>query len=537
MAETQTLNFYTVGEDFTRLLRDFIREGRVNTVYEILVDGGFPKNLIKDFFEGKYKFTGTTQFGDDLSVVEDNSGYFKDGLEQCLKSLLFEFELELNDIPRLLSFTDHRKIYALSKIFNLNELKKRFGTNSLNSFTIELIKNKGFGVHLFDELEKVEKFFDGVILPTGDLITCGYQEHNVLYPFLQELGLIVSNDWTDCDETIHISSSQISGSLAYHLESPYKEYLDEKLTEKHLLAVFRLRKSLSSAYGSNDKVTKLLLDYTGHQEKYGGKWNNLTFLNKYYNSNLFKLPKFSKERIEGVKNCLRTSPKYSLPGLLESKFNLNENSVKELEETFKKFKDVVKENELHYFYQEYIEGPNGVFHYDRDGFRFNVSENRGDVVQGKSGNYFISQTALRKLEKIGEILYNDLDKSIQVEFVLKDDDVYIVQLRLLKNNAERTVIVRPPLETFTLGKTFSRGVLDSVNVDDILILDSDGDSEQLLGKKALVVKNDVEFSHILALSKALKIPSIFATGDFKLPDTGEVKFYAYGPEAWITKLD
>jgi hypothetical protein len=536
--QVQTLHFYTVGEDFTQLLRNFIEEGRVATVYEILQDGGLPNRLMQDFFDGKYKFTGTTQNGGDLSVIKDESGDFNGGLEQCLRSLLYDFDLEQHQVVYMLeNFKDHKNIYALSRIYKLEDLKKKYGTDNLNSFTISKIEDVGFGVYTFNRLENAGNFHDGVLLPTGDLIVCGYQEHNQLYPLLQELGLIKSSCWTDCDETIHISSGQISGSLAYHVESPYRSGLDENLTELQLQALFKLKRNLSSAYGGHDTVSKMLLGYTEHQENHGGKWNNLSFLNKYYQTDLFKLPRFSKEPISEVKNCLRTSPKHSLPGLLESKFNLTENSVKELEETFEKFKDVRPGNQLHYFYQEYLEGPNGVFHYDRDGFRCSVSENQGDVVQGKTGNYQLSKEELNKLEAVGKELYEDLDKPIQVEFVLSDNEVYVVQLRLLRNNAERTVVVHTPEDTFLTGKTFSQGVLENVNVEEILVLDSDGDSELLLGKKALIVKNEVEFSHILALSKALRIPSIFATGDFELPKTGEVKFYAYGPTGWVTKIN
>lgn len=118
--------------------------------------------------------------------------------------------------------------------------------------------------------------------------------------------------------------------------------------------------------------------------------------------------------------------------------------------------------------------------------------------------------------------------------MIKDDTVWIVQLRILENNAEETVILNKPEETLIIGKTFSKGIIE-VDTDKILILDSDGDSELLLGKEALIVKEDVEFSHILALSKALRIPSIFATGDFELPE-GKVRFTAYNKEAWITLI-
>jgi hypothetical protein len=40
----------------------------------------------------------------------------------------------------------------------------------------------------------------------------------------------------------------------------------------------------------------------------------------------------------------------------------------------------------------------------------------------------------------------------------------------------------------------------------------DCSSEMLISKKALIVENHTNFSHILALSKALNIPSIYRTG-------------------------
>lgn len=44
----------------------------------------------------------------------------------------------------------------------------------------------------------------------------------------------------------------------------------------------------------------------------------------------------------------------------------------------------------------------------------------------------------------------------------------------------------------------------------------------------------VEFSHILALSQALKIPSIYGTGDFKLP-AGWVNMQAFNEDGYIHK--
>jgi hypothetical protein len=385
-----------------------------------------------------------------------------------------------------------------------------------------------------EELDNLE-FFDGVLLPSGHLITCGYQEHNYVYPILSEMGLTKASDWTHCDESFHISSRQLSGTVAHHFEHPWREGIN--ITDEQLHSLYKLRHQLSGIYGGDNRsITEMLIRYVGYLEKHGGKWNNLKFLEKFYKHRI-KLPKFSKSPVENVKNCLRTSPKYSLPGLLESKFDLTENSVQELEQTFEKFKDIRSGNQLHYFYQEFLEGANGVFHIDQNGFRYDISEKRGDIVQGKSGNLTIFETTKRRLHKLAEMLYKDIDAPLQVEFVVNEDEVFVVQLRLLENNPERTVIVHKPENFMVDGKTFSHGTVENLDVNDILVLDEDGDSELLLGKKALIVKRNVEFSHILALSKALRIPSFYAVEKFELPTSGKVNFKAYGPEAWITKAE
>ena len=537
MAETRTLSFYTEGKGFTNLLRSFIEEGKNFTVYQILRDGGFSESLANQFIRGELKLTGTTQFGEDLEVEPDTIDS-EAMLKQSLRSILAKYEEEEEyseeptDFPKLLKrYFNDADIKILKNAFGETALFNCYRTDEINEYTTELINAEGYGVTRAENIGKWDDdIIDGLILPCGSVITCGYQEHSSLYPFLKKLGLVKTSCWTDCDETIHISSRQISGTIAHAVGNRWRDHAP---TEAQLQTLFKLKDVLSE-YGHDYKILTKLLHDVQDVEDYGGKWNNLSFLKKYYTD--IKLPKFSKELIPDVQNCIRTSPKYSLPGLLESVFNIDENSIAEIEATFEKHKDVRKGNELHYFYQEYIDGANGVFHCDRDGFRYDISENRGDIVQGKKGQSYVSETALRKLEKFGEQLYKDFDCPVQVEFVIHSDDAYIVQLRLLENNAEITVILRKPEETLVTGKTFSKGTPE-VDVDKILILDSDGDSELLLGKEALIVKEDVEFSHILALSKALRIPSIYATGEVNLPTSGKVKFTAYNTEGWITKID
>lgn len=537
--ETKRLSFYTEGPGFTELLRSFIEEGKNFTVYQILRDGGFTESLSNRFLRGELKFTGTTQFGDDLGVEEDSidsTAMLKQSLRSIL-SRLSDTEYEellpidfVEDFPKLLKkYINDADIKILKNAFGEDALFNCYRTDEINEYSTELINHEGYGVIKLENIGRWDdEIEDGVILPCGTIITCGYQEHSSLYPFLKKLGLVKVSCWTDCEETIHISSRSISGTIAHAVGNRWRDYAP---TDEQLLALFKLRRELGT-YGYDDNISNKLLDDIETLEDWGGKWNNLSYIKKYYD---FQTPKISKEPIDGVKNCLRTSPKYSLPGLLESVFNITENSVSEIEQLFEKHKDLRSGNKLNLFYQEYLEGSNGVLHYDRAGLRYDISDNRGDIVQGKKGTSEVSDAVLQQLEKIGSSFYKDFDKTIQVEFVIKDDTVWIVQLRILENNAEETVILNKPEETLIIGKTFSKGIIE-VDTDKILILDSDGDSELLLGKEALIVKEDVEFSHILALSKALRIPSIFATGDFELPE-GKVKFTAYNKQAWITKID
>lgn len=533
---TETLHFYTEGVGFTNMLRDFIEEGKNYSVYQILRDGGFNDSLANQFIRGELKFTGTTQFGGDLEVEKESQFDANAMLEQSLRSILTKYadehhEDDLTDKERLRKYIKDADIHILKNAFGEEKLLNIYRTDVINEYTIGLIQEAGWGYIRAKDTHKASKddVMDGLILPNGDVITCSYMEHSSLYPFLRELGILKVSCWTDCDETIHISSGQIGGEISHGIGSRWRP---SNATDRCLQTLFNLRRHLVE-YGRDYEITYKLLKHVGIIESFGNKWNNLVFLKKYYQD--IQVPRISKEPIEGVKNCLRTSPMYSLPGLLESVFDITETSVAEIEATFKKYEDVRKDNELNIFYQEYIEGANGVFHCDRDGFRFDISTNRGDIVQGKKGNAHVSETVLRKLKALGESLHLDFDKDIQVEFVVNGDEFWILQLRILENNPERTVILNRPEEAIVDGKTFSKGSVE-IDVNDILVLDSDGDSELLLGKKALIIKEDVEFSHILALSAALKIPSMYGTGEIKLPKEGKIKFEAYNKEAWITLI-
>ncbi len=68
----------------------------------------------------------------------------------------------------------------------------------------------------------------------------------------------------------------------------------------------------------------------------------------------------------------------------------------------------------------------------------------------------------------------------------------------------------------------------------MLIIDSDCESSEVIGKKALIVREDVEFSHALAMSFSLKIPSIYGVGDVELPNEFEID--TEGREGYFLKV-
>ena len=315
------------------------------------------------------------------------------------------------------------------------------------------------------------------------------------------------------------------------------------MTQAQIDTLFTYRSVIKTIYGEYGALTNYIREYKVETTNKGGKFGNLEFLRYFYPN--IKIPTFwySEKMLTTPyeKVFMRTSPKMSLPGLLNSRlmnntehdYHLMRNFI---EHEFEKVKDLRAENELHWFFQEYLEGPNGVAHYYEKGdFEYAISERQGDVVKGKIGATSLTNDQYDSLRKIASMLFSDLGKPIQLEFVVHNDEVYIVQLRILENNPETTVLAGQPSNVLYQGRTFSRGSIE-VNVKDILIVDSEADSKELLGKKALIVRESPNFSHILALSKALKIPSMYAVGNIDLSDYDRINFVAYNKEAYICKL-
>jgi hypothetical protein len=177
---------------------------------------------------------------------------------------------------------------------------------------------------------------------------------------------------------------------------------------------------------------------------------------------------------------------------------------------------------------------NGVCSFDNNqGFNYAVSHNRGDVVNGKQINTKLNSNQETELKAIAEQLHHDLgQRDIQLEFVSDNNTLTIVQLRIF--DKQYLYDDNPPQNTYAIGKTFTKKNKIIIDVKDILIVDEDCDSKQLLNKKALIVKNNQQFSHILALSRSLNIPAIFNTQQLNLPEQGMVEFNASNKIGWVT---
>lgn len=525
----ETLHFYTIGTQFTSMINDFIEEGSFYQAYEILKDGGMPESMIKEFFEGKWKFEGDTREGDhSLSVVPDNN-LREEEFWVTAVCTMFQFNAEAYNLARFLYHPERcekesfrKNVEALLKVYSIDEI--------ITKVYRGILRREGWEVYTECPLERVN---GGVILKDGTLVVCEYLEHNSLYDYLGGLGVVDSTRWTDDQESLHISSGQISGYAAHILESNFR---DEVMPFAQLKMLFNLKSHNFSFYGWRDStVIERVLKYYSREQNMGAKFGNLKFLETFYPE--YKLPKFSKEKLsDNIKQCLRTSPKKSLAGLLNSKFDINENSLNEMLEDWEKYKDVIDKNEFHYFYQEFIEGKNGVSLYESKGcFDYEMSKNRGDIVSGKKGVEILSPDNYDKLRKLSSELFLYTEKPIQLEFVVDENNVlYIVQLRLIENfKKEKTVRIATPKEAICRGNSFSIGKVEC-DADEVLIVDSEADSDMLLGKKALIVRENPKFSHILALSSCLRIPSMSGVRIDKLE--GRVIIDTNREEGYILKV-
>ena len=538
---TGTLNFYTTGEYLTNLLLEFFKSGEFSKFEQILADGNLSHEQLKDAFLLKIRLHGDTRKGDlSLEFIESPEDYSTLLYYATRTSFRNIYNEDFIELEWMSKDPEAIELRVLLKYFTIDEI--------FNICRKEILEEKGYGIG--KETNSTKYTTNGVILKDGTFIECGYQDHINLFPILYTLGLADAPDWTDCNDTIHISSSQLNGTIAHYLENGRARGTDGP-TEAQIETLWNLRKHATEIYGSyeDDRYTpNLVRNHFLRETDMGGKYGNLAFLQKYFPE--IKTPQIgtSLEQFTGQKVFVRTSPRKSLPGLLNSKLILAEQAlldraVAEMETDFEKHKEVRGRNKLNWFIQEFLEGDNGVCHIrnmpnldekDYD-FNYQLSKNQGDVVAGKITTEKLNVQQETRLREIAETLIAEFRHSLQFEFVVHQDEIYIVQMRVLENEYEKAVGTTPPEDALAYGITFSKGHLE-VNIEEILIVSEDARSEDLLGKKALIVKNKVEFSHILALAKALRIPAMYGTGKVDFEGETKVWFSAYTRNAYITKI-
>lgn len=547
-----TLKFWTDGPSFTGLLTELFTSGEFYKFETIMKDGGMDKDRIKEAFRFKFEMTGSTRNGGELTyVVKDNSpDDFAEMLYTSILTCVKSIDRDLNVLDLGSSrLRENKDIKTLLSYFGIQEIKKLCFKN--------IIEGSGFEITtLYDAITRSETSISGLLLSTGVFVQCGYQQHMELHPLLVSLDLIEGFERLDSD-AISISSNMLTGGIAFTLQSGSYDYSRRgfTLSDSQLKELWKLKDynlAHYSSHGRTDSVNKELLQFYSHKKGIGSKYGNLEFLKEFYPevplANYADAP-----NLAWTETIVRTSPKKSMPGLLSSiKASTKEEvakAVNKIKEDYTIYENVQRNNEIHWFFQEFIEGQNGVVNctekqedqypskmspeyintlkYDID---IACSTNQGDIVEGHVSNIEVGFNNARYLRRLSRQLANDFKADIQLEFViLPDDSIRIVQLRLFDNMPNKRFDVSSDIlmKAAVKGRTFSSPEYYTnveVTFDDILIVEQDCSSDKLIGKKALIVENDTNFSHVLALSKALNIPSIYATGKVSLKRGVTYKF-------------
>ena len=553
--KTQALHFYTTGEGFTDLLLDFYRSGEFEKFELLLKDGNLKEEQLLKAFSLQMTLTGTTRDGEELEC-HFNDKESEDFNETLYFSVLtairsnHRYEHSFLDLKNT-EFKEDKNIKVLLKYFSIEDLFKKCWKN--------IIQEEGFTVTtLYNAISSNDYSISGLILDTGEFVKCGYQQHRELWPVLCELGK-VEGDGHLSSNTIAVSSNQLVGNIAFGLQSTNYDIHNCRPTIPQIEALWEVREYNLSHYSSrsdNRSINAKLLLYYVHYMGLGGKYGNLEFLRKFFPK--IKIASYSKvPNMFWESTIVRTSPEKSMPGLLNSiKIESGDEeklkaAVSKIKATFEIYKDTLSKNKLHWFYQKFIEGKNGVVNcvqktmdqYPRSKnltkeyiatLKYDIeiacSTNQGAIVEGYMTNTEISPdnaTYLRRVSRdLAEIFHSDL----QLEFVVTPgEEVIIVQLRLLGNRPNLCSDIDDDTAKSALitGRTFCSPTyhrIIEVSIDEILIVEQDCKSEELLGKKALIVENDTNFSHILALSKAMNIPSIYGTGKVILDGKNKFTF-------------
>lgn len=501
------LSFYTTGESMYERIWDFLKSGQFKNAIDVLESCGFDKVIIYSFLRGAFKMVGDTENGLALEPVSDVE-FLEKRVDDIFTGWCTSCAEDGYEYHEYREGNEHVK--ALFKYFDKESFFKIYRE--------QILKSRGYEMLSIDDINEFEddddeKLRNGVITSCGHFIECGFQQHSSLFPVLYGVGLSTTSSWFDTGErmVMHVTSGQISGYYGHLLKNGKMFKKDTQPSKEQIELLYHLRNHIYGFYGKRTiTIPSALLLHETRAENNGSKYGGLAFLSKFKD---FKIPRYSKEPLGG-KYVIRTSPTRSIGGLLTSYFDVTEENhdetIVKMKNDFDKYRNIVSDNEFNYFYQEQIEGKNGVAFQDENGFTIGISDNRGDIVGGKHSDK-VPYIVEYYLKSILDSLYNDFRRPTQVEYVFDGSDVYFVQLRVFESEKFETIEV--PKDAIK-GKPFKRGDI-KFQIEDCLIIDSECESKELIGKKALIVRDDVNFSHALALSKSLNIPSIYGVGDFE----------------------
>ena len=560
MEESGVLHFYTTGKAYMDLIKDFYRSGLFYQVEQLLGDGNFGEEQKQLAFRFMFDLVGDTRKGDLMaSFLDEEPEDFNETLYYAILTSIHEisYEYDVRDIEHFIG-KGHRNIDVLLRYFTLEEIFDRCKDYILREYGYRKST-------LYDVINSNEDTISGMMLRDGAFVQCGYQDHVSLFPVLASLGLVEGEDRFNCD-AIAISSNMISGGIGYTLDMmSFRHEREYTISEAQLEQMWDVREHQLRHYSGTGKnpINDAIRECYSYGIGMGGKYGNLRFLQKFYPH--IKICEFSDkyEKSYGA-NFVRTSPLRSMPGLLNSILVKNKKeadaAVKKIKADYEKI-DVLKEyNDIFWFYQKWEPGQNGVLnctekqrgtyptttspeHVVRHKYDIEIacSETQGEIVGGKKSSYELSPDEQSYLRGIAREIAEDMRRDIQIEFVrVAENDIRVVQLRTLKNSPSRNFDYEAEhlKDAIITGKSFSYYDYSSssVNVEDILVVEEDAKPEDLIGKKALIVENDVSFSHILALSKALNINSMYATGKVDFGDAKEVIFKTDKKTAYIKKI-
>lgn len=548
-----TMRFSTTGEYLQGIMMDLFSSGEFKTFEQFVLDSGMDDRHQNLCFRHQFELTGDTRDGGDLNleVLAEMPLDFGETLFTAIRTSIgsssdcwndrdfFDIIENCKTLQRDLYSKTLSNMVVLMKYFTPEEIYNICRKQILNHYGYSVDKNMADTLH-------GQRATSGVLCKSGEFIEVPFEQHRFALPVLAKLGYVTLFDQGEVrrstDDGIHISSNTVSGGVGFQ----FSRANADNMSFTQISELWKNSDIVDRFYLSNSKETGTVGEnaFNAWVNKYnkGGKMGGLQFLRTQMKDELFKYNiKIAQTSLnlaqsafkDDEKVFIRTSPKKSLPGLLESKLvDNNEKSIdkalNEIHALYTEVQDLRRDNELKTFFQRFIKGGNGVAHLDykkgiagdyqhlSDNFRYSASNVQGDIVGGSAkGEYRLDPVNADALHNFMKILVKRIRKKIQIEFIEDENNqLYIVQVRIIEGGNNELEASNKDLSGFdVLGQTFTESWRNptayAVDIDDVLIVDSEASPNDLIGKKLLIVRENVDFSHILALSSALSIPSIY----------------------------